>query len=201
MSSSVPRPGYMPLISSFRAAGFTMVELLVALVIVLVLARIAIPQFNTAIQIQQTGSEINNLKNDIDFARSEAIKEGQTVSLCISSNGTSCAGTAWNNGWIIFSNPSGGTGFGAGSVVLRAQSAFASSDTIVTNPIKSTLSFNQDGFSVGLASGTGLIFKIHNASSNNQAVRCIWLNLIGPPLIQIYGQAASSTAQGTNTCS
>jgi len=183
-----------------KVSGFTMVELLVTLVIVAILTIIAVPQFTSATQTQRTSSEINNLLNDVQFARSEALKEGQMVSLCISSTGTSCAGTGWHSGWIVYS--AGATaGFVAGtSVVLRVQPAFTSTDTITTTPGSVTsLTFNRDGFNAGSGT-TGLLFTLHTSATNTAATRCLWVDALGRAYVQKAGAALATNGQ-TTACS
>lgn len=184
-----------------KRCGFSLVEMLVALVIAIILAAVAIPQFISATQAQRTSSEINNLLNDVSFARSEAMKEGQMVSLCISSNGTSCGGTSWNSGWIVYSNPSwtaASPGFTSGtSVLLRVQPGFTTTDTIVTTPLSTTtLTFNRDGFSVGLPV-SGLLFKLSNSTNNSSATRCLWVDVLGRSYVQKSGAPLAGNGQST----
>jgi type IV fimbrial biogenesis protein FimT len=83
-----------------RVHGFTLVELAVTMAIMAILAMIAIPAFNNI----SLGTKLNSISNafvsSVQLARSEAIKRNQPVSLCASSNGTSC-GSDWSAGWIV----------------------------------------------------------------------------------------------------
>lgn len=185
---------------STKVSGFTLVEVMITLVIAIILAAIAIPQFTSTTQAQRTSSEINNLLNDVQFARSEALKEGQMVSLCISTNGTSCSGSGWESGWIVYS-----AGAAAGfvvntSVVLRVQPPFTTTDTITTSPASTTsLTFNRDGFSSGLGAA-GLLFTLRNSTGNSAATRCLWVDALGRAYVQKAGAALATNGQGT-TCS
>jgi type IV fimbrial biogenesis protein FimT len=50
-------------------------------------------------------AEINALFHAIHLARKESIVQRQTVSLCASADGRTCAGgTDWSAGWIVFRN-------------------------------------------------------------------------------------------------
>lgn len=187
-----------------RAAGFTMVEMLVTVAVGIILVAVAAPQYKQFIQSQNTQAEANNLANDLMFARAEAVKEGQYVSICVANTTMSgCAASGgWNNGWIVYANP--GTSATASYVVgtgvlLKKQAAFTSSDTVSTNPSITMISFNRDGFAAGLSASTGQIFKFQTASTNTAATRCVWLNLLGTPTLQLSG-ATAITGQGTNTC-
>lgn len=84
--------------------AFTLIELMVTLVVLAILVAIAAPSFTTMIANNRSSSLGHELTAAINLTRAEAIKRGGRVSICVSSNGTSCAaaGTNWNAGWLIF---------------------------------------------------------------------------------------------------
>jgi type IV fimbrial biogenesis protein FimT len=87
-----------------RAAGFTLIELMVTVAIAAILLALAVPNFSGTLKASRTSSQIRELANALTYARSEAVARGQEVRMCPSSNQTSCGGT-WSQGWIIFLNP------------------------------------------------------------------------------------------------
>ncbi len=185
------------------AGGFSLIELLVALTIGIILVGIAAPQFSAIMQKQQASSEINNLLNDMQYARSEAIKQGQLVTLCASSNGTSCsAATTWQAGWIIFSNISNlsPAAFTNGTdVLLRKQAKFTTTDTLTSSPVLSAVTYNRDGFGMNFSSTTGELFTLHSLTASTNSTKCLWLDSLGRQTVQKAG-AAALTGQGTNKC-
>lgn len=84
--------------------GFTLIELMITLAILGVLALWAVPNVTTFIQNARMTSMANELLADIMLARQEAQRRGAAVSICPSSDGTTCltSGTPdWMEGWII----------------------------------------------------------------------------------------------------
>ncbi|MGB1310939.1 MAG: GspH/FimT family pseudopilin [Leucothrix sp.] len=87
-----------------RRSGFTLIEALVAISIVSILASIAIPSFTKMLESNRISSASNNFLSALIFARSEAAKRSFSVSICTSSNGSSCATDLddYASGWIVF---------------------------------------------------------------------------------------------------
>lgn len=85
-------------------AGFTLVELLVALAVLAILVSIGIPSFQNLIAENRVSSAANNLQLALQLARSTAAsrnyEDGDSVTVCASSDGVQCSGE-WNDGWIV----------------------------------------------------------------------------------------------------
>lgn len=84
------------------AAGFTLIEAMVAVSLMAVLLMIAVPSFNNAALGSQLRASANDLAAAAFLARSEAIKRNRVVTLCMSADGESCSATGgWEQGWAI----------------------------------------------------------------------------------------------------
>ena len=148
-----------------------MVEMIMTVAVGAILLTIGIPSFRYVTNSNRIAAEINGLLGDLQFARSEAIKEGVSVSVCVSSNGTACAGGAtntWQNGWIVISSA-------ANIGVLRVQAPFSSSDTFVGTNALGTVTFNRDGYANGIAAGT--MIALHDSTRNQNWTRCLAISL------------------------
>ena len=86
--------------------GFTLVELMIAAAVLAVLGALAIPSFSGLLYDSMRSNAVNSFVHTVFLARSEAMTRGQTVTICNSTDGASCAkaGTDWNTGWITFVN-------------------------------------------------------------------------------------------------
>ncbi|WP_104655331.1 GspH/FimT family pseudopilin [Ralstonia insidiosa] len=185
-------------IRSSRMGGISLVELLVTLAIVAVLAIIATPSYVGLTQQVRLQAEVNSLVNDLQFARSEAIKRGLPVSLCPSSNGTSCNTvnpTYWENGWIVFNDVNGsGTTDSASDVPLRVRAPLTNNDTFratASSPAASAVTYSRDGFAMNLANGT-VTMALRTSPPNNNATRCVEINLVGRQAVLTPGTRACS---------
>jgi len=108
------------------AAGFTLIELMVAVTILAVLAMLAAPSFNEAILSNRLASYANTFMASAQLARSEAIKRNATVVMCRSADGASCATDGgWQQGWILWRDADNDDTVDAGEVIQRQQALSA----------------------------------------------------------------------------
>ena len=182
MSKSAPRAS---------SAGYTMTELVITMAIVAILAGIGIPSFKYVTTSNRIAAEINGLLGDLQFARSQAVKEGQSVTVCSSSNGTSCtgagAGTAWQHGWIVFLDANGNKQVDAGEQIIRIQPAFSGTDTFVAvNAALYAVTYNRMGYApTGLAANTTI--NLHDSTNKSAWTRCLQITPVGTPVTEKYG--------------
>ncbi|WP_054772892.1 pilus assembly FimT family protein [Methylogaea oryzae] len=88
----------------FRQAGFTLMEMLIAIAIVAILVSMALPSFNSMLDRQRVRGAAENLFADLQFAKTQAIKcsrsmdliaaTGSPWSYCVATNGSNCAAAA-----------------------------------------------------------------------------------------------------------
>lgn len=85
-----------------KQRAFTIIELLITVTILAVLVATAVPSFRTIIANNRSSTLATEMVTALNTARSEAIKRGGRVSICSSSDAATCAGAAWQDGWIVF---------------------------------------------------------------------------------------------------
>jgi type IV fimbrial biogenesis protein FimT len=116
-----------------KARGFTLIELMIALVILGILIGMVAPSFNNAVLGGKLSAFSSSLVASTQLARSEAIKRNETVRVCASSNGSTCGSSGgWEKGWIILL---------ADNSVLQRQQALPSEFRIVQTGGNATLDF------------------------------------------------------------
>lgn len=93
--------------------GFTLIELIIALLIGAIITALSAPMGNM-VKSNNTSSVAYEFTSALNFARSEAIKRGNRVTVCRTINGSRCEGLpdingqkVWDSGWIIFSDQNG----------------------------------------------------------------------------------------------
>ena len=114
-------------------AGFTLLELMVTLAVLGVLAIIAVPAFNEATLSSKLSSYASSFQASLRVARSEAIKRNATITMCRSSDGTTCAGSGtWQQGWIVF-NDADADGTLNGSEIRFVREGALSADYVLSS--------------------------------------------------------------------
>lgn len=189
--------------------GFTLVELMVVITIVAVILAYGIPSYNSVITQNRMASEINDLANAMDLARSSAIRQGVNVTICASTNSTSttttpaCSGSSsWGTGWIVFTDiPSNHTySTASGDTLLQLHGALSSGDTLTgeTGAIGAyggnvaSVTFNRMGATTGaatpLTSTTFDVLTLHNSANTVAWRRCLLVSEVGTSQISTQSQ-------------
>ncbi len=122
------------------SAGFTFIELALALALLAGLALLALPSFQAVAAKRKIQTAAQGLLVDMQFARVEAIRRSRRVDICKSSDGLTCSpslAAGWAGGWIVM----------AGTEILRVQG--------LQEGLKSGSSLLKIGFeATGLAQGS-----------------------------------------------
>jgi type IV fimbrial biogenesis protein FimT len=176
-----------------KISGVSLLEVLVVITIVSLLLSVGIPSYSSVTNTNRIAAEVNGLLGDLQFARAEAIREGQTVSVCASTDGASCSNaTAWQAGWIVFSNPNGDTTVDPGDTVLRVQAPFSGTDTFQASNNVSAVTFNREGFAAGIANGA--LLTLHDVTNTSAWTRCLSITRIGLMATQLSGVTTNGFA-------
>ncbi len=166
-----------PSVKNHAFSGFTLIELITALVIAGILVTIAAPSFRGFLLSNQVSTEINNLVADITLARTEAVKRMAVITLCNSKDQQACTDTNWADGRIVWvdANVNGivdnGEILRAASTIGRGASLIAANFTNVDR-----IQYRPSGS----ADSTGT-FQLCDAE--NRYCRCLTVGTTGGPVL------------------
>ena len=95
-------PSFMQ--SPGRQAGSTLLQMLMALLVLAILAAMAWPSFSALLARMRADTLRSQLVAVLSTARSRAVTRHQHVQACPSSDGATC-GDDWSHGWLLFPAP------------------------------------------------------------------------------------------------
>lgn len=103
------------------------------LVITSVLA-VGVASFARLLRSTHSATQVNALVTDLNLARSEAIKRGQTVTVCKSSSAAACTpDSTWHQGWLIITDRNENAQLDDDDEILRVGPALAGGTTLTFN--------------------------------------------------------------------
>ncbi len=182
--------------SAHQVQGVTLIELLVAIVVLSIGIIVAGPGFSTIGGGSKLESQSREIQNALVFARTEAIRLNQNVLFCHSSDSQVCSAppaSGWR-GWLI---RAAGAAIGAETgPVLRAQQFSDSSVTISSGSLlagaQHVIRFNSQG----------LIRVFGNNTPLSDSIRlCIAQSALNPNLYEVRfnsGGRLRQVTQNTN---
>lgn len=133
-----------------RQNGFTIIELMIAVMLVALLLTLGVPSFTNTIEQNRLATEINSLISTLQYARSESVKTGKRITVCRSDDGVDCGATGYEDGWIVFEDDVSPDGdLDAGERLLKVHQALDANYTLRgSNNISSFISYLPTGGTV-----------------------------------------------------
>ena len=123
------------------AAGFTLIELMVTISLIVVVMALAAPSFTAYQRNAELTSVANTLLSSLTAARAEAMKRGRNVTV------VPADGSHWTSGWIVFVDEDASGTKASTETTLSSEPAPASAITIATVPADMTyVMFNGSGY-------------------------------------------------------
>lgn len=119
-----------------RSAGFTVVEMMIAVAVLGILVAIGMPSFATFIRNSQVRTSAENMQSGLHLARAEALRRNARVSFWMVTNLTAgCALSGTGNSWVVsMANPAGKCQV-ASSETVAPQTVQSRSGNDATGPV------------------------------------------------------------------
>jgi type IV fimbrial biogenesis protein FimT len=147
------------------SGGFTMIEMMIVLVIVAVVLVLVPPGMAQLSLSTNLKSYSNEMLSSVYLARSEAIKRNAPATLCVSSDGATCAGAGdWEQGWIVVA---------ADGTVIKTQQAIMAGYRMTGDasaPGSHTMVFQPSG-AVSTSSNITICRKLPEVGNKERVVR------------------------------
>ncbi|PTR25464.1 type IV fimbrial biogenesis protein FimT [Luteibacter sp. OK325] len=110
--------------ASRRTAGFSLIELMVAIGVFAILTALAVPSLSDFMKRNMVSNQTNDFLGAIRFARSTAVTRSTIVSICPSTTSSTttplCAATnTFNTGWLIYTSTKAGEAYKPTDELLR----------------------------------------------------------------------------------
>lgn len=176
-----------------RARGFTLIESMVVVAILAILAALVVPRMQNFGARRAMSAALDTLAADYRFTRTEALKRSTTVTICRSTNQTSCAGAGdWSVGWIVFVDAGTKGSVDTGDAILRVQGAVPGILSIGQSALTGTLgysAFEATGRTQTSANQTYILTPIGSQVTIGTRLMCI--SAQGRPSVRV---------EGTNSC-
>jgi len=125
-----------------------------------ILLTVAVPNMKEMARSYEVSSKANYWMNVLNFARSEASRRGQRVTLCPSGNGVSCSGSSnLHSGWIAFADTNNNATVDLGEAILKVGSVDNTYTYVLSGTANTYISFISNGMTktIGNASWSGNI--------------------------------------------
>jgi type IV fimbrial biogenesis protein FimT len=115
-----------------HSKGFTLLELVIVIAILGITTAFAAPELGTMIKNNRISGGANDFVAALQFAKGEAAAQLTNVIICKkNSTSTGCSGGGnWQQGWIVFADTNGDSGFNAGEAILLNHEALHGSITL-----------------------------------------------------------------------
>lgn len=182
-----PHPG-RPVVKGLlmkKYEGVTLIELMVGLAIVAIIAALAAPSFDRSIRDSQIRAGADTLISAMALARVEAVRRGKYVTICPSADGSTCSGTDWTNGWLVFQD--GAASVAATPVIdadLRIKTFSALADSVSITSTPATLAYVRFNSMGSIANGVAKTFRVNNTTCTQAIVRTISVSAMGHAAVE-----------------
>jgi len=139
--------------NKYKIAGFTLIDQMIVVSIVMILMGQALPSISSTLQKNRISSVYNEALAALNYVRSIAVSTSSWATLCKSNpTGTACASsqsTPWTNGWIVFEDANNNGEINTGETIHLQNNTLPSQLLINYSRNKQRISYSAEGYAVG----------------------------------------------------
>lgn len=169
-----------------RPRGFTLIELIVAMVLVAVLVALAAPAFQDLAVRNRVSTYAAQWMAVLNTVRAEAIKRNRQVSLCPSGNGLACdPSLTWGDGWLLFADDNGNGSYEAASErLLQVGGALDDGYLIIASKHDDWFAYRRNGVARGnKGAGNNTFLICRPGAVKDELVRRVVTSVVGRPRV------------------
>jgi type IV fimbrial biogenesis protein FimT len=149
---------------------------------------VGVPSMQKFLEKRVNIANADILASGMKFARSEALKRGQTVAMCITTTADnvqpSCTNATpnWASGWLIFVDANNDRLYQTTELLVKVQQAFTNNGALNGTAARWSINFTADGLSLG---NTATITAVPPNQIDSGAKRCIYLTNQGRARVDV----------------
>ncbi len=130
-----------------REQGVTLIEAMVVVSISAVLLTIGVPSMIDLLSNVRRDSQQASIVLSLNYARNEAIKRGQRVTVCPGDSAGCLGAPVWDAGWIVFTDTNGNSVVDPDDNLLAIEGPLASGHSLRSG--RERINFQATGYSLG----------------------------------------------------
>jgi len=169
---------------------------MVTIAIIGIVALFGIPAFSDFILNNRIRGQTSDFVVQLTHARLEAMRTATRVTVCPGTSG-GCAGSNWENGWVVFVDTDNIGVKDSEETVLGIGSALDGDNTLRSTTFSAYISFRHDGGSTSIA-GSGLAgsFALCDSRGYGDKARAIAVSASG----RVKALPANAAGSGISSC-
>ncbi len=163
--------------------GFTLIEMMVTVAIMVILVGLAIPSFQNLIETNRVATRASRLMSVLQLVRIEAIKRNATVRLCRSGDGSACDGESWQDDWLMWvdSESDGAHEADDPEEIVRVFESISGGVTVDNSRDLEWIGYRPDGVVIGSSGLANSTWTFCPQSNDDDLARKIVISRVGRP--------------------
>ena len=175
----------MRLLTNKKQRGFTIVEMLVAIVVLGLLLAVGAPSFTSIFQINNIAEASNRFVSSMTYARNTAISSNLFIVMCrANENADNCENNnngQWEDGWIIWADLDNDNVLDGNENILLSERGLPQGFTLraTNNSFVNRIDYSPTGDATGDVANNAEIFRLCDPDGIEDDARLIYLNAVG----------------------